>query len=71
MDSLRKFDKSEIVAILEQSFTHRNFSILNRKWKLVAVDDAARLVMQLIDMQQEEIDRLRKRIEELEAQIGV
>lgn len=64
--NLRKFDKSEVVSILERNFTHRDFSILNRKWKLVAVDDVAGLIMILLDMQQAEIDRLRKRVAELE-----
>lgn len=70
MNSLRKFDKSEIVSILEKFFTHRSFLSLSRKWKLIVIDEVADLIMQLIDMQQEEIERLRKRIEELEGETG-
>jgi hypothetical protein len=52
-----RIDKKFIIELLDRRFSHRDFSILNRKWKLFHIEQVASEIMQIINL---EIERNKK-----------
>lgn len=50
-DERRNELKEELAEIMQRRFTHRDFTVLSRPWKLATVDQVAEVMLQIIDLE--------------------